>query len=696
MKKIITALFVCLMIFALAVPSLAMTTQSSEIPYDSYVYNNDNRPVSVPAPYVVQKTVTGSQIGVGKFQNISDIFQKDGLLYISDKKANRIVITDTDFNLVNTIEGFDNNGKPDKFSQPVSCFVNDKSIYIADSKNARIVVLDKQTFSLVNIFGRPEISLLEKDYTYSPIRVVVDNADRMYVLAEGINSGMIRLDKDGTFTSFFGAPSVQTTVFELLWRQVLTKAQRKQMSQFVPTEYSSVLIDEKGFVYGVSATSEKQPVAKINTNGENVMVELQGENDEYGDAKYLSENSDEEVQPYFSDITIGNDGTYTVLDSKRGKIYVYSNDGYLLYAFGAQGNQKGTFSTATAIEQIGDKLYVTDGNKGTITVFRLSDFGKTVRTAILCYNSGEYDKSYKAWQTAYSYCSNYTPAISGMAKIDIVKGKTTKAMNDLKKVHDHDLYSKAFESYRNDIIRQYFIWAIAVIVGVIVLVAIFKKPVSRSNLCIKYHESDYYKKQKFASYTMLHPFDGYWDLKREKRGDTKTAVILLIMFTVCYALRTQFSGYITTKKTSDEANVIYSVVLILVPILFYMISNWCFSTLMEGEGTFMDIFRVTCYALKPYIILSIPLLLLSHCLTAEEAMFYGVLDTACWIWTLALFFFGMMITHNYSLSKALLTAILSLVGICIIIFILLLVASIVQNAYDYFYGIVKELQFRTY
>ena len=195
---------------------------------------------------------------------------------------------------------------------------------------------------------------------------------------------------------------------------------------------------------------------------------------------------------------------------------------------------------------------------------------------------------------------------------------------------------------------------------------------------------------------MFHPFDGYWDLKREKRGNMKPALTIFAMFIVCYAVRTQFSGYVVTKTISSEVNVIYSVVLIVLPILFWIISNWCFSTLMEGEGTFKDIFMVTCYAMKPYVVLSIPLLILSHVLTLEEAMFYNVLNTVCWVWMLGLFFFGMMITHNYSLGKGIVTAILSIVGILIIIFLLLLVVSIVQGMYDYFYGIVKELTFRTY
>ena len=77
-------------------------------------------------------------------------------------------------------------------------------------------------------------------------------------------------------------------------------------------------------------------------------------------------------------------------------------------------------------------------------------------------------------------------------------------------------------------------------------------------------------------------------------------------------------------------------------------------------------------------------------------MIYTLLDAICLIWVLGLLFFGMMTIHDYSLSKSVLTVILTLLGMCISLFILLLLASLVQEIYNYFYGIYKELVFRTY
>ena len=39
------------------------------------------------------------------------------------------------------------------------------------------------------------------------------------------------------------------------------------------------------------------------------------------------------------------------------------------------------------------------------------------------------------------------------------------------------------------------------------------------------------------------------------------------------------------------------IVYVVVPVLFFCIANWSLTTLMDGEGKFVEIFISTCYAL---------------------------------------------------------------------------------------------------
>ena len=195
---------------------------------------------------------------------------------------------------------------------------------------------------------------------------------------------------------------------------------------------------------------------------------------------------------------------------------------------------------------------------------------------------------------------------------------------------------------------------------------------------------------------MLHPFDGFWDLKHEKRGNLKSAILMYVLFFAVYALRMQFSGYTVTGTASSDVNVLYHIFILLVPMIMWITANWCFTTLMDGKGTIRDITIATGYALKPYIIFGLPMLLLSNVLTASEVPFYNIFDALILAWVLFLLFSGLMMTHDYSFGKAILTTVLILIGICLIIFILLLAISIAQNIYQFIYNIYQELSFRSY
>ena len=181
---------------------------------------------------------------------------------------------------------------------------------------------------------------------------------------------------------------------------------------------------------------------------------------------------------------------------------------------------------------------------------------------------------------------------------------------------------------------------------------------------------------------MFHPFDGFWDLKREKRGSFWAANILMILFALLYGLRAQFSGYIFTGALPTQINAVFETGKVLIPLF-----------LMDGEGSMRDIYTATAYSLKPYIITAVPLWLLSLCLTEEEAFIYTSLSTIVTVWTLALIFFSMMVTHDYTLSKGIITAVLTLVGICLILFIALTFTNIIQKIYDFGFDIYSEMNY---
>ena len=99
----------------------------------------------------------------------------------------------------------------------------------------------------------------------------MDIAGRMYVIAKGINQGLMYLDEEGAFLNFMGAPQVTPNYLDLLWRNFMTEEQIENSKKIVPTEYNSVAMDDKGFLYVSSQSADVPPIARLNSQGTDVL-----------------------------------------------------------------------------------------------------------------------------------------------------------------------------------------------------------------------------------------------------------------------------------------------------------------------------------------------------------------------------------------------------------------------------------------
>ena len=195
----------------------------------------------------------------------------------------------------------------------------------------------------------------------------------------------------------------------------------------------------------------------------------------------------------------------------------------------------------------------------------------------------------------------------------------------------------------------------------------------------------------YGFHVILHPFDGFWDLKHEKRGSVRGAVIILIITVLAVFYQGIGGGYLYSKGFSSALGTLMS---ILVPLMLWVIANWCLTTLFEGEGTFKDVFVATSYALLPLPLIIIPTTIVSNFMTLDESALVSLFNGLAFLWVGLLIFFGMMITHDYSIGKSFLTALGTIVGMVFIMFIAVLFSTLVSKMVSFIYGIIEEIQYR--
>ena len=204
----------------------------------------------------------------------------------------------------------------------------------------------------------------------------------------------------------------------------------------------------------------------------------------------------------------------------------------------------------------------------------------------------------------------------------------------------------------------------------------------------------YLRTLKYGFHVIFHPFDGFWDLKKERRGSVAASLTFVALTIFMLVVQKQNTAFLFNKNRLETIDVMVDIISVGLMCILWCISNWCLTSLMDGEGKMRDIIIFTGYSLIPLWLIQFPLVGMSHLITVEEGTFYYVFETISFIWTGALLLFGMMVTHQYSVKKTIFTTILTIIGMAILLFIGLLFFSVIQQIVSFVVPIYKEVRFR--
>ncbi|GGG53452.1 Yip1 family protein [Paenibacillus radicis (ex Gao et al. 2016)] len=199
---------------------------------------------------------------------------------------------------------------------------------------------------------------------------------------------------------------------------------------------------------------------------------------------------------------------------------------------------------------------------------------------------------------------------------------------------------------------------------------------------------------KFPFYVLLHPFQGFWDLKYENKGKLRISLSILLLLTIATIILRQYSGFVVNFNYPYDLNSISELQYIVLPFFLWCVSNWSLTTLMDGEGKFKEIVMATGYALLPLVLMRFGNTFLSNIITLRESSFYYLIESIATLWFIWLLFIGTMTVHQYSVMKTIVTMLLTLVVMGIIIFLGLLFFSLLQEMLGFVFAIYTEISLR--
>lgn len=200
----------------------------------------------------------------------------------------------------------------------------------------------------------------------------------------------------------------------------------------------------------------------------------------------------------------------------------------------------------------------------------------------------------------------------------------------------------------------------------------------------------------YCFYCLTHPFEGFFRMKEDKRKQSMAATIILYALLVLSAIAKQQLTSFMFSDVSSQLNldVFQMTISTLLPYMLWVLSSWCFTSLMDGEGNLKDIFCATAAATIPVIVVNIVLIPLSYLMTADESNLYDFISALGTILMLIYMFLSMMSTQQYSVLKAIGTTILTVVGMAVIAFVVILIFYLIQQVWGFISSVFSEISYR--
>ncbi|HLT00461.1 MAG TPA: YIP1 family protein [Acholeplasma sp.] len=666
MKKLATILIAILgVILTLSIVPRSNAWTTTGAPYDTYTIGPKGDFVLTQTAYepagLLSMNVTLNQP--------RDIFIKDDVIYIADTGNKRILSVTLDGQTEVLITGL---------VEPTGVHVDDDhKLYVAD-KGANAIYVYDENLNLTLTIDRPDEPIFGINSPFVPIKVATGPRGIIYATGEGSVSGVMSFNYMGEFLGYLATNPTNKTFF----REILEFFDQN-LAPITPLSPENIAVDKKGSIYTTSHT-ETAPMKKFNIASQIVLAPYQ---------------FDFPVAVHINDF--GN--IYTI--TAEGVISEFDAAGNLLFIFGGKSSNTqvlGLFSNAQDIVVDSNyNIYGLDQGSNSIQILARSEFTALVHDGLQSLNNGIYDV--EEWENILRMNSVFALANSIIARTYYRTGEYGKALDYYRIASDKSGYSDAFWQVRNQFLQAYLGIILSVGLALFVLHFVLKYVDQKYSIYDPIRKFDQnvnkvkiLRELRFGMKVFRHPMDTFHEIKHEGKASNLSAIILYLTFIILNIIAVYTTGFMFNDNNLDNYNVLSSFLGLGLFLILFVFANYLISSLASGEGWFKDVFIGTAYSLMPYIIMTIPIILLSNSLTLNEIFIYQSVMFLRDAWTVILILLMVLEIHNYSVKGLIKNMLLTIFTMAIMVAILVLIYLLVVQMWDYITSVIKEVWDRVF
>lgn len=662
--------------FILILASLLLLCQGVGVafaaPYDTYTQGPEYASVPTQTAYEPKNTISP----LDSFKNPEDMCYDDGYLYVADAGNKRVVKMTlqgaVDYSIVDyndTLLGL-----------PSGVTVSGNYLYVADKTNRIIYIYDKNTGAEITAIGKPDNPLVGENTAFIPTKIAADSRGNIYVACEGSVNGIMQLNLDGEFIGNVGANLSQASLTSIL-QEIFYSDEQKTTFLNTPRSPTNLAIASNGLLYTVTNGAYQDAIKKLNSQGEAIMSPTLNKSTTVA-------------------ITLDEDGNVYGVDSD-GYVTVYDSEGNMLFTFGGKSEQErlGLLSNPVAICEVDGDLLVLDKTYGFVITYQRTEFADLVFTAVSYYKDGLYLDGEQYWQEVLRYNSTFILSYRALARANMKKGNYELALEQFKLAEDKDGYSDAYWEIRNVWLRNNLGWVLGVIVGIVVIVFVLKFLNKRNQkifapfrtLSGKINAVVLLNQLKHIKRFVTAPADAVYEVKYHQAASPLSATILYVWFIVLQILSVVITGFLFTNDTVYNTQAGEVILYSVLPLLLGVVCNYFVSTVTDGEGKIAQCYTVTIYALAPYLILALPIFIISNFLTYNETVVLQALQILMYAWMAINLFRSIAELHDYSFGGTIKNILLTAFCFAMVLLFIIVIRMLATQLFGYFFELFTEM-----
>jgi hypothetical protein len=469
-----------------------------------------------------------------------------------------------------------------------------------------------------------------------------------------------------------------------------TERQRNARIDRLPSTFSNVTVDDRGVVYSVSMISP----GNFTEGGGGLKRHDMAGRDTFTEQTIQFINQ--------TDICV-DAGGFIYTASTTGWINIFTNRGEFIFYFGAghllDTDIAGMFRNITGIAvSSGGDIWVLDDQSNFLQSFTPTEYTRSVFTAITLFNAGQYEESAVVWEEVLRHNQMSVLAHTGMGRAHLHQENYTQAMASFYLGGHREYYSTAFWEVRN----QWLMDNLAVVLFITAFIFLALSAVRHfdrrrviatafGGMKEKIMGAPYVKPVFFAFSVARHPIDSYYYMKRKEKGSAGGAVFHFLLFFIAYMFYQVSRSFLVQLAEVADMDFVVIIGGFFGLFILFILSNYLVTSINDGEGGVVDIFKLVSYGLFPLTLTLFAVTALSHVVTENELFLLSFVFFFGFAYTVSVLWLGFQEIHNYSFKQTLFSLVITACFMVIALVVLFNLTILFNEVREFIESIVREV-----